>query len=215
MEYILQIFDPSNSSYGLLTFAVAFAALLISVYTTYKQPSDPFLIERHHKLISPLFEILEPVLYNREKYSDALQNAIQLIRSEKQFLDGWLLDYLYRCSDEPSLKDFMSLCTYVDKLYDHSCRKLGLKPRSFTYRIQRKQYKNFIGLFKYTAIEFVGTVIQSIGKILLTSFLIASPLILVVCTIQGYISFPVIEIIICFFIIVMLLCLIKILMDLR
>ena len=148
MDFISQLFDPSQSSFDPLNFIGILGTIFVSIYIFKKQAVDPFAVKRHYVLISPLFDILEPVLYQKDS-SAHLSHALQLIETQKSLADGKLLEHLYLCTQKPSHQNFINLCAYVDKSYDKSCRSLGLKTRSISYRIQRKQYKNFACLCFY------------------------------------------------------------------
>lgn len=99
-------------------------------------------------LLFPLFNSLEPVLYQEVK-PEYIKNSLQIIKDNKYLADGKLLELFYNCSQYPTQQNFNQLCSYIDKLYDKTCRRLGLRVRSFSYRIARHQYKHWSYILFY------------------------------------------------------------------
>ena len=130
---------PSNTDP--LNFLAIITAAIISLIIFRKDTSITFSKERHDKLIFPLFDILEPILYQKLD-TDVLDKALDIISQNKNLADGKLIELHYLCSTEPSQENFNLLCSYIDRTYDRSCRKLMLKRRSILYRINRSQYKS-------------------------------------------------------------------------
>ncbi len=127
--------DPLNFIGGLIT-------AFISLYIFKADTPFSYLQERHEKLIFPLFNLLEPSLY-QEINDPLLWNKIfDLIEQNKSLADGKLLHIYYYCKKNPSVQNFISLCSYADHSYDKSCRSLKLKRRTIEYRIDRHQYKS-------------------------------------------------------------------------
>lgn len=141
MNFINQLFNSSQTSFDPLNFVGVIITIFASIYIFKSEVSISFSRERHDKLIFPLFDLLEPILYQQPQ-SDVLEKALQIINNNRNFADGKLLEICYFCTKNPSVENFKSLCSYVDKAYDKSCRKLGLKTRGLTYRIYRSQYKS-------------------------------------------------------------------------
>lgn len=126
----------------LLNFIGILCTAILTFYIFKKETSISFTKERYEKLIFPLFNLLEPVLYQQVQ-PEYFEKALQIIDRNKSLADGKLLELFYYCSQNPTQQNFNQLCSYVDKLYDKACRKLGLKIRSFSYRIARHQYKHW------------------------------------------------------------------------
>lgn len=116
--------------------------MVASIYIFKKEGSISFVREQYEKIIFPLFNLLEPVLYQTVQ-AEYVANALQIIEKNKYLVDGKLLELFYYCSQNPSQQDFNQLCSYVDKLYDRSCRRLGIKTRTISYRTTRHQYKHW------------------------------------------------------------------------
>lgn len=158
MDLINQILNNSQSSFDPLNFLGILVTVITSLYIFKNETSISFAKERHEKLIFPLFNILEPVLYQNPD-NQILDKALKLIDENKNLADGKLLELAYYCSIETSLENFKALCSYSSHAYDRSCRKLGLKTRSLSYRYARKQFKDKWGIFlfilSYTLFHFV------------------------------------------------------------
>ena len=141
MQFLSQLMNNISTNSDPLNFIGLLATVIVAVYVFKGGLSTSLIRERHDKLIFPLFDLLEPVLY--KNYTDDILNiALQIIKQNKNLADGRLLEISYWCSKAPSQHRFMQLCSYIDRMYDKSCRKLGLKTRRMTYRIDRHQYKN-------------------------------------------------------------------------
>lgn len=157
MQLIEQLLSDIQTNSDFLNFLGILLTALVSIYIFRKESSNAFTRERHDKLIFPLFNLLEPVLYQNVP-SDILNAALKVIEDNKNIADGKLLELLYLCTQHPSQTHFRMLCLYADRMYDKSCWRLGLKLRSITYRINRRQYNHKITLIFsiifYTAISF-------------------------------------------------------------
>jgi len=127
--------DPLNFIGGLIT-------AVVSIYIFKADTPFSYLQERHEKLIFPLFDLLEPTLYQKVNDASIWNKIFDLIEQNKSMADGKLLHIYYYCKHNPSDENFMSLCSYADHAYDKSCRSLKLKRRSIEYRINRNQYKS-------------------------------------------------------------------------
>ena len=138
-------FDPLN-------FVGILATILASLYIFKADLPFDYVKERHEKLIFPLFNLLEPSLYQKID-AGLLKKACDLIEQNKSFADGKLLSLHYYCTLHPSQKTFMDLCSYIDHAYDSSCRRLKLKRRSVEYRINRNQYKSKLYFISYLVLH--------------------------------------------------------------
>lgn len=151
MHFINQLFSNSQTSFDPLNFAGIIVTVIASLYIFKGETSVSFARERHDKLIFPIFNLLEPILYT-DFQIDVLERVSKIIEDNKNLADGKLLEIHYLCTKNPSIENFKSLCAYIDAAYDKSCRKLGLKTRSIAYRINRRQYKSKFYLFLFIAI---------------------------------------------------------------
>lgn len=134
---------------------------VFSLYFFKAQFSSSYVQERHEKLIFPLFDALEPVLYQKldQKYLD---KALFIIEENKSFADGAILDCYYSCKTYPSQESFVELCSCIDHAFDKSCCKLKLRKRSFAYRINKKQYRNKLSLAFYFFVFSLPTIFSYI-----------------------------------------------------
>ncbi len=156
-----------------LNFIGIVITIIVSLYIFKNETSITFIKERHDKLFFPLFNLLEPILYQKVNYG-TLGNALSIISSNKNLADGKLLELYYNCCQSSSQKNFNALCSYVDSEYDKSCKKLGLKKRSLMYRCARHQYQNMFFLIS----DFIGHILVliflvSIAYILLIFYVTA------------------------------------------
>lgn len=141
MNFVQNIFNNPQSNFDPLNFIGIIVTVLASVYIFKVETSVSLLKEQYEKLFFPLFNVLEPILFQGPD-ENILACALKIIENNKQLADGKLISLYYYYLQNPTKKNFTDLCTYVDKAYDRSCRKLGLKLRPMQYRIYRHQYKN-------------------------------------------------------------------------
>ena len=168
MNFFLSLFNGIQANSDYLNFIGILLASAVSIYIFKGEHSLSFAQEQHNNLISPLFELLEPVLFQKVE-PIVLHKAIKLINENRNIADGKLFELSYRCEKNPSQSNYNHLCSYVNRLYDRSCRKLGLKLRSYSYRIDRKQYMHisfFICYILLRIITFLCIYLLSVGAIL-------------------------------------------------
>lgn len=148
MNFFNSLSSNIQTNSDLLNFIGILCTVIVSIYIFKKDTSTPFIRKRYEKLIFPLFNSLEPVLYQEVK-PEYIKNSLQIIKDNKYLADGKLLELFYNCSQYPTQQNFNQLCSYIDKLYDKTCRRLGLRVRSFSYRIARHQYKHWSYILFY------------------------------------------------------------------
>ena len=148
MHFLSSFLNNSLKNADLLAFLSVIISLLVTAYYSKKQYLNPFVEEQYKKLIFPLFKTLEPILY-KSYNAEIFQKAKNIYLENQVLADGRLMECFYLCDSSPS-ENFIHLCSYVDRLYDQSCRKMGMKTRSIYYRINRHQYKNI-----YLALAFI------------------------------------------------------------
>lgn len=174
MNLISQILSQSN--FDPLNFLGILVTIISSIYIFKNETSISFTKERYEKLIFPLFNLLEPILF-QEPEKQILDKALKLIDENKNLADGKLIELSYYCSEQPSLENFKDLCSYSNRAYDHACRKLGLKTRSLFYRYKRNQFKNKLGIilfiFSYTLFAFV-TMVSALFVLLFIFIMVAT-----------------------------------------
>ena len=164
MDFLKQLIDSAQASLDPLNFIAVIASALISIYISKGSITSQFIKERHDKLISPIFNLLEPILYT--KCDTAILNKVfKIIDENKNLADGKLIDFSYRCTVNLNDDNFKDLCAYIDSAYDKSCKKLGLKTRGVSYRIFRHQYKSTFHLIKFLSIHIILGLIIGIAVI--------------------------------------------------
>lgn len=161
MNYINQLFN--QTSFDPLNFIGIILTIIASIYIFKSETSISFTKERHDRLIFPLFNLLEPYLYQKPP-ANLITEALRIIEENRNLADGKLLEICYYYSKKPSSENYVSLCSYIDNAYDRSCRRLGLKTRSLIYRFNRSQYKNklFLVIFftVYSIFVFLSIVLS-------------------------------------------------------
>ena len=167
LENLQITFDP-------LGFIGVLITACITIYTFKAGIPFSYLQERHEKLIFPLFDCLEPALYQAQGISH-MDAAISIIENNKSMADGKLLGIYHDCVVHPSMSSYLDLCSYADQAYDLSCRKLKLKRRSIEYRLERKQYRNSRRLVLYILQWSIPSLITFIA-VVSTRLMIASVL---------------------------------------
>lgn len=164
MQLISQILNHTQANFDPLNFIGLIATVIASLYIFKSETYVSFAKERHDKLIFPLFNLLEPILYTVPD-AEILKQALKIIDDNKNLADGKLIEIYYYCSENPSMDNFKTLCAYVDSAYDKSCRKLGLKTRSLMYRFCRNQFKS-----KFSVILFIAAYIIASFAIMIFAF---------------------------------------------
>ncbi|MCP1103562.1 hypothetical protein M2454_002898 [Aequitasia blattaphilus] len=162
--------DPFNL---IGTLIAAILGGLVALYTIKAQPSSSLVRERHDLLFSPLFMTLEPILFSKID-TEVMEKALAIIAGNLNLADGSTLDVYRTCRSHPTQNSFMELCTYVNKNYDRSCRRLGLKRRNLEYRIAHRQYASKLSFILYVlalVLRFVIVAFVSIISILVLSAL--------------------------------------------
>ncbi len=147
-EILQTLFFNPNANFELVSAIIALGTIVVTIALSKKETSLSLIKERYENLIFPLFSLLEPFLYQKE-IPDSLPHILDFIEKQKIYADGKLIELAYYCRINPSIKDFINLCKYADKSYDYFCRKLGLRLRSVSYRLNRNQYSNYFYLFFY------------------------------------------------------------------
>jgi hypothetical protein len=170
MELINQFINNPQASFDPLNFIGILATVVVSVYIFRSETSISFTRERHEKLIFPLFDVLEPILYQKPD-PEILSKALEIIEKNKSLADGKLLSAYYYCKKNPNSENFKSLCSYIDKAYDKSCRRLQLKTRTLEYRINRNQYKSKLFFVYFAGIWFLILVFALISSLIILTLL--------------------------------------------
>ena len=96
MNFFLSLFNGIQANSDYLNFIGILLASAVSIYIFKGEHSLSFAQEQHNNLISPLFELLEPVLFQKVE-PIVLHKAIKLINENRNIADGKLLELSYRC----------------------------------------------------------------------------------------------------------------------
>ncbi|SCL84986.1 hypothetical protein [Sporanaerobacter sp. PP17-6a] len=155
-----------------LAFVIAIITIIFTYYLSRHTSSQEIIKEQHEKLISPIFFILEPYLFQSIN-NECLEKVFHLIGKNKSLVDGKLLEIAYFCNENPSQANYNALCAYINKSYDKSCKRLGLRTRSIEYRLNRKQYETKLSLFIYICFLTVkGLLVLGMALLIFLSLLL-------------------------------------------
>lgn len=116
MNLLKEFFNTSQLSFDPLNFLGTLATVLVSLYIFKNDLPFDYVRERHEKLIFPLFNLLEPSLYQQIDLS-LLENACNIIEQNKSFADGKLLSLNYYCSHYPSQEVFFLLSILISMFF--------------------------------------------------------------------------------------------------
>ncbi|HCI18410.1 MAG TPA: hypothetical protein DFH32_07325 [Lachnospiraceae bacterium] len=177
MDFFKKLIDSTQASLDPLNFVAVIISALISVYISKGSITSQFIKERHDKLIFPIFNLLEPILYTKCDTA-ILHKVLKIIEANKNLADGRLIELSYCCAINPNNINFMDLCAYIDSAYDKSCKKIGLKTRSFPYRFVRHQYKSPFHLIKFLTIYILLRLLIVFSILFALLFLVALGIVL-------------------------------------
>lgn len=155
-----------------LAFVIAIITIISTYYLSRHTSSQEIVKEQREKLISPIFFLLEPYLFQSID-NNSLEKVFHLIDQNKSLVDGKLLEIAYFCKENPSQANYNALCSYINKAYDKSCKRLGFRTRSIEYRLSRKQYETKLSLFAYICFFVVKGLLMLGMAFLIFSFLLA------------------------------------------
>lgn len=136
----------SNSD--ILSFAIGLLTFFSSIYFFKMTTKHKITKERYEKLIFPMFNALEPVLF-KEKNAEIFQTLLILYNQNKHLAGGRITYIMYHCNNNFSNDNFISLCKVISSELDDCCNILGIKKRTIFYRLDRSQYKGKTMLVLY------------------------------------------------------------------
>lgn len=149
--------DPNNKNLLLVIVTI------IATFLTFKK-DKAFDVkrERFEKLISPLYFMIEPYMYQKID-SGSLNNIIDFIEKNRLHADANLIERARNCKKCPTHYNFEQLCLCIDILYDKYSLATSLKIRSINYRLNQHLYKS-----KFTFVLYI--LIASIQGIRIPAF---------------------------------------------
>lgn len=133
----------------------------LSIFLFFKGYKSPLSQERFKKVIDPVFEIIEPYLFQKisTETLKAVNEISRLIYLNKMLSGRKILFYLEMCTKAPKDKDsYFSLCQHINIEYDKYCKALGIPLRPFLYRFKNRQYKSKFVVVMY----FLGFIILAL-----------------------------------------------------
>lgn len=171
MEEFLKALTENLLNSDWLNFLALIITVIASLIISSGERLSDYSRERHEKLITPLFILLEPILY--KTYDETVvQQAMRIIDENINFADGDLLSIRAGCQRDPSA-NFKELCRYIDKAYDHSCKKLKLKVRDTFYRINQRQYESRFSLIFHVILLSLWNMFLAVIIMLVIVYIIA------------------------------------------
>lgn len=109
MNFVQNIFNNPQSNFDPLNFIGIIVTVLASVYIFKVETSVSLLKEQYEKLFFPLFNVLEPILFQGPD-ENILACALKIIENNKQLADGKLISLYYYYLQNPTKK---TLQTYA------------------------------------------------------------------------------------------------------
>lgn len=150
--------------------ASAILSVMATIYVFFKSNNKELARERLDKVLFPLMDKLEPVLYKLsvDEGFAFLMDESKLLLEQNKMLSGYklyeefLIFYNANIQNKKYKEDlYKSFSNQVITEYNAACRKIGLPRITATYRLRHKLY---------TPVQFLFTLI---GYFLFTGFIIA------------------------------------------
>lgn len=104
--------------------------------------------ERYEKIVFPVFDKLEPILYKKELSEEdfaKIEECRKIVSANRMIAGGRLL----HCFALNERMNFKSMSRKIDLEYDLCTRKLGLPHRPLDYRLNRSRGMSFLLMFLY------------------------------------------------------------------
>lgn len=130
---------------NLLTFAIGALTLCLQFLSFYKTCHQTTNLEKFKFLVAPIFVALEPTLYKSINSFDLakISSEIDSILKLNNVFSDWKISDSFRfLNDNPSQRSYNRFCRTVEFEYDNLSRKIGLKTRSLSYRINNNQFSS-------------------------------------------------------------------------
>lgn len=118
-------------------------------YNLFKRTKkDTYIKERYEQVIFPIFVLIEPYLYSKtidEKVISVVSEICDIVFLKRMYIGGYLLEQIDLCKKEInspsglSKTQFTYLCSRISIEYDKCCKELGVKKRSFAYKMSNSQ----------------------------------------------------------------------------
>lgn len=167
MNYINELVSQYPFLMDLLVFLATLLGVIIAFWTTLRANASRAIKERYANLIFPLFNVLEPVLFQDEPTPGIYIEMMRIFTDNRQWADGELLERFHYYRNNPNPSTFHKLCALVDSRYDSCCRQLGMPVRTYDYRHDKKQFQNKFVEFLY----WIKPLFVSLGILFITTLL--------------------------------------------
>lgn len=121
-----------------------------SLYSQFISPKKSLTYERYRDLIFPVFDTIEPYLYQDINSFDVYEvvRTCKVLVERKRFLAGGkILEAIDNAIVNINQESFYSLCKIIDSDLDRCSFILGIHRRTAAYRINNHQYRNKMELY--------------------------------------------------------------------
>ena len=123
-------------------------SILVTVFIFRTSLKQPQFKDRYETLLLPLYDLLEPHLYSDYKKAP-ISEAVTLIQANKQYASVRLIELAYYLEYHPNQEDYNFFCRKVIYEYNYLAFLLGFGIHSFTYRLNRNQYRTKLAFVLY------------------------------------------------------------------
>jgi hypothetical protein len=154
MNYINELVSRYPFLMDLSVFLATLLGVIVTFWVTQQEAKNRAVKERYENLIFPLFDVMEPVLFQDEPTPDIYIEMMRIFTDNRQWADGELLERFHYYRNEPNPSTFHKLCALVDSRYDSCCRQLGMPVRTYDYRLDKKQFESPKAQRKFKARRF-------------------------------------------------------------
>ncbi|MDR1754374.1 MAG: hypothetical protein LBR74_05640 [Eubacterium sp.] len=113
-------------------------ALVTILYPMWRKEHIHIWEERYYKVIFPIYDLLEPYLYNKETPKHIIDEMMNILNHNRAIAGSKLL-YLASMSYD-DYDNYKKVCSHISYHYDKLCIFLHLPKRTISYILQRKQY---------------------------------------------------------------------------
>lgn len=151
----MNLFDVDTNKLLALILTPLFTTLITRIFS--RKTPGIYERERYEKVVFPVFDKLEPILYKRKLTREDLliiEECRKLVFSHRQIAGGRML----HCFSLPAETMFRRVSRIVDSEFDLCAKKLGLSKRPTDYRINRSDGVQVI-LVTFHLLRVAGSVL--------------------------------------------------------
>lgn len=132
----MEIIITSDIVFKAITVLLTFVSIVLTWFSFKRANTNIYQKERYEKVIFPVFNILEPYLYQKEVTKNepamfAIKLSKEIINTNKMIAGG-KLKYIF--SQSVNDDNFFTMSEFINKEYDRCCIDLGLALRPIEYK---------------------------------------------------------------------------------